>query len=125
MGHTHQEMIYTEKSGSDPDYTRIHGNQTPQQKTDTSYRYSTYTAGDHFLDPSVRYIINAGSVGFHKNGSPHASYCLFDPDSYQLIYRHVRYDLEGLLDKLKSLDLAIDIDRFIAKYFPIDKLWAV
>ncbi len=125
VGHTHQEMIYAEKPNGDQDYTRIHGNQTPQKKTDTAYRHSTYTAGDHFLDPAVRYIINAGSVGFHKSGSPHASYCLFDPKSWRLIYRHVRYDLEGLLDKLKKLGLTSDIGRFVAKYLPIDKLWAV
>jgi len=56
----------------------------------------------HWLEPQdfaaeahKRYIVNVGSVGQPRDGDVRASYCLFDDDLGQVLFRQVPFDLEA------------------------------
>ncbi len=114
VGHTHKEVIYsTSDKGFEIDILK-----------DRITNRESHELFALNLHPKRKYIINVGSVGFHKGGDPYASYCLYDPNTRRIVFRRVLYDMERFIEKLKLLDLPLDVERFIAKYLPIDKLWA-
>ncbi len=51
------------------------------------------TPGKIFLDRSWHYLINPGSVGQPRGGSPEAAYAIFDDQDFSIQYRSVPYDV--------------------------------
>jgi predicted phosphodiesterase len=48
-------------------------------------------------------VINPGSIGMPKDGSPHGSYAVIEDD--QVLFRRVAYNPEPMIARLRSLDL--------------------
>lgn len=62
------------------------------------------------LDPEVKYLANAGSVGQPRDGNPLASYAIYDSDAHKVIYRRVAYDFDTTSKKI----MEIGLDSFTA-----------
>ena len=52
------------------------------------------------LDPEASYIVNVGSVGQPRDGTPEAKYCLWDTEAGRLKIRFVPYDYRKTQAKL-------------------------
>ena len=52
------------------------------------------------IDPTQKYFINTGSVGQPRDGDWRASYCIYDLDHRQVIFRRVEYDLKTAQKKI-------------------------
>lgn len=50
------------------------------------------------------YLINPGSVGQPRDRSPQASYLLFNPENYKMLYRKIPYNIELTIEKMKDLN---------------------
>lgn len=57
------------------------------------------------LEPDVRYVVNAGSVGQPRDGDPRACYVIWDTDADTLEFRRVEYDVEAAADKIYDAGL--------------------
>jgi diadenosine tetraphosphatase ApaH/serine/threonine PP2A family protein phosphatase len=55
------------------------------------------------LDPSVKYIINLGSVGQPRDGDPRSSYVLFDQQAGTVEWRRVTYDIDSSVKKIEAM----------------------
>lgn len=91
VGHTHVPMIW--------------------QCTDEGIISSVEKIGSDmvYLDPSRRYIINPGSVGQPRHGSPDASYLILDDDSLTATFRAISYDVAATQDKIYDAMLPIPL----------------
>ncbi len=61
----------------------------------------------HWLDPrdfqieeGKRYIVNAGSVGQPRNGDVRASYCIYDSELSDVLFRQVPFDIDAFREDL-------------------------
>ena len=71
---------------------------------------------DFELEPEKRYFLNAGSVGYPRDGDPRASYCIYDTQAQAVFWRRVPFDLDSYrttliqcgLNPARSHLLAID-----------------
>ena len=61
---------------------------------------------DFVLEEGKRYIVNAGSVGYPRDGDPRASYCLYDADEQVVRFRRVPFDYEALRLAAQAAGLA-------------------
>lgn len=84
-GHTHKPCIFK---------------QLPDGSIET---YKT-AQGELFLDEQ-RYVINAGSVGQPRNGSPLAHYVLYDTKLRKVTFRSVSYDVDLAAKKIREAGL--------------------
>ena len=50
---------------------------------------------DFEIEPGKRYFVNAGSVGYPRDGDPRASYCLYDTEARAVFWRRVPFDLDS------------------------------
>jgi predicted phosphodiesterase len=57
------------------------------------------------LNPDLKYIINAGSVGQPRDGSSDAKYVIFDNEKYTLEVRFVPYDVADTINKIHEAGL--------------------
>jgi predicted phosphodiesterase len=95
IGHTHLPMIW--------EYTQV-GLVRPAEIT--SLRVT--------LDPTRRYIINPGSVGQPRYGSPEASYILLDDQALTVEFRFVDYDVATAQDKIYDARLPLPLAERLA-----------
>jgi predicted phosphodiesterase len=56
--------------------------------------------GTHILDPAKKYIINAGSVGQPRDGTPEAKFLLYDTTARRLTVRARQYPFEKTQGKI-------------------------
>ncbi|MDD2605405.1 MAG: metallophosphoesterase family protein [Desulfobacteraceae bacterium] len=52
------------------------------------------------LDAALRYIVNVGSVGQPRDGTPEAKYVLWEPERHRLVCRSVPYAYGSAADKI-------------------------
>ena len=69
------------------------------------------------LNPRFKYVINAGSVGQPRDGTPHAKYVVVDTVKNTLEVRYVSYDYEKTAEKIIRAGLP---SAFAAKLMPMD-----
>ena len=63
-------------------------------------------------EPSVRYVINPGSIGQPRDGDPRASCAILDEETHTLTIRRVAYDIATAQRKIRAAGLpAIFADR--------------
>lgn len=92
VGHTH-ELSHVEYDGK-------------------QVRVSCPVRGLTRLDPALRHIVNAGSVGQPRDGNNNAKYVLFDPQALALEVRFIPYDFEKTARRIIELGFpAIFADR--------------
>ena len=66
------------------------------------------------LQPARRYIINPGSVGQPRYGSPAASYVLLDVQALTVEFRFVTYDVAAAQDKIYDAMLPLPLAERLA-----------
>ena len=49
------------------------------------------------------WVVNPGSVGFPADGDPQASYAILDTKTRQIAFGRVKYDIDGVILKLRNL----------------------
>jgi diadenosine tetraphosphatase ApaH/serine/threonine PP2A family protein phosphatase len=49
------------------------------------------------------WVVNPGSVGFPADGDPRASYAILDTKTRQIAFGRVKYDIDGVMSKLRNL----------------------
>jgi predicted phosphodiesterase len=57
------------------------------------------------IDPSCAYLINPGSVGQPRDGSPHAAFAIYDPDQGHVTYCRTTYDVDRAQQKIRDAGL--------------------
>ncbi len=57
------------------------------------------------LKKRSKYVINVGSTGQPRDGTPEAKYCLFDTEKDRIEFRKVPYDFRKTIKKIKDLGL--------------------
>nr|HMQ21277.1 metallophosphoesterase [Planctomycetota bacterium] len=50
-------------------------------------------------------IVNIGSVGQPRDGDPRASYVTYDPDSGEVAFHRIAYDVEATMAKIRASEL--------------------
>ncbi len=78
FGHTHMKVIFVETDGP----LTLNEDWLP-------------------LNPDKLYLANPGSVGQPRDREQFASYAIFDPGKYQIIFRKVEYDIEKVIRKMQ------------------------
>jgi predicted phosphodiesterase len=86
-GHTHHAALYTREAG----FALAHG------------------PSDYGLPARGHCLINPGSVGQARDGEPLASYALLDTGRRRVSFRHVTYDYETTLRKLRAAKLVAQV----------------
>lgn len=82
VGHTHDPIVYRETGTINP----VWGEPIK-------------------LEPDVRYVVNAGSVGQPRDRDPRACYVIWDMEVDTLEFRRVEYDVEGAAQKIYDAGL--------------------
>ncbi len=63
------------------------------------------------VNPTYKYVVNAGSVGQPRDGNPMASYCIYDTKMKMIENKRVRYDVAAAQQKI----LAAGLPEFLAQ----------
>jgi len=87
-GHTHIPLIFSMNSET--------------KETDT---IRMPISGKIYLESSVKYIINAGSVGQPRDNDPRSSYLVFDNAELSVEYYRVEYDINSVQLKMRDVGL--------------------
>jgi diadenosine tetraphosphatase ApaH/serine/threonine PP2A family protein phosphatase len=87
LGHTHIQMFISH------DVAKRGGPATPPQD------------GDTLRLASGRYIVNPGSVGQPRDNDPRAAFALFDPDTGEITFRRVAYDIADTQAQMEAAGL--------------------
>lgn len=87
-GHTHVPVIFV-KHGSLVERVDL-------PKRGESFKLAAF---------GYRYFINVGSVGQPRDGNPRSSYVIYRPDSKEVEFRRVSYDIETAADKVRKAGL--------------------
>lgn len=90
VGHTHVPMIFRSIAGS----TEIQALSPPVD--------APIALGN---DQDVRVIINPGSVGQPRDGDPRASYAVLEPETGDLTFHRVSYDIDATQDRMREFGL--------------------
>ncbi|HDI59530.1 MAG TPA: metallophosphoesterase [Desulfobacteraceae bacterium] len=61
---------------------------------------SGLSPGPTLLDPGLRHIVNVGSVGQPRDGTPEAKYVIWEPRPHRLVCRSVPYPYGSAADKI-------------------------
>ena len=93
FGHTHLQGAFSAE-GARGDTTR------PQYKT-----VGRSETVEFRLKPSVRYLINPGSVGQPRDGDWRAAFALFDTETQILTFCRTPYNLKAAQDRILAADL--------------------
>lgn len=72
--------------------------------------------GRYRLNPTQKYIINAGSVGQPRDGDPRASYAIFDGETIQ--FRRIKYDHNKTMKKILNTQ---ELDKRLADRLTLGK----
>jgi predicted phosphodiesterase len=62
-----------------------------------------------------RYLVNPGSVGQPRDGDPRAAYALFDPDTREIEFRRLAYDVKQTQCQMQEEDLPPSLIARLAK----------
>ena len=57
------------------------------------------------IEIGKKYFINTGSVGQPRDGNPMASYCIFCPESKEVFFRRVAYDIAAAQTRIRAAGL--------------------
>lgn len=57
------------------------------------------------IELGKKYFINTGSVGQPRDGNPQASYCIFCPESKEVLFKRVVYDIAAAQTKIRAAGL--------------------
>jgi predicted phosphodiesterase len=57
------------------------------------------------IELGKKYFINTGSVGQPRDGNPLASYCIFCPESKEVLFKRVVYDIAAAQTKIRAAGL--------------------
>ncbi len=79
FGHTHMKVVFIETEGA-----------------------LTITDKWMELNPNRIYIINPGSVGQPRDKEQFASYLIFDPIKYRILYRKITYNIDNTIKKMQK-----------------------
>lgn len=86
----------------------------------TRLRKKNAGPGRYALDPDKKYIINAGSVGQPRDGSPKAKFVLYDTVTHQLTVKAVTYPFEKTQEKIIAAGIPrIYADRLAIRADPL------
>jgi diadenosine tetraphosphatase ApaH/serine/threonine PP2A family protein phosphatase len=85
VGHTH-ELDLVSWDGASPNFHGLREGTVP-------------------LDPGLRYIVNAGSVGQPRDGDNRAKYVIWDDQTRTLEVRFVDYDVGAVVRKIRAAGL--------------------
>lgn len=69
---------------------------------DQTTSHQRLTTDQLLLAPELRHLINIGSVGQPRDGSPLAKYILFDPETKSIEIRRLPYDVERTIRGLRA-----------------------
>ncbi|HTC22450.1 MAG TPA: metallophosphoesterase family protein [bacterium] len=78
-------------------FGHVHKPFIAEQKKDGSVRILPET--DYQLQKDCRYLVNVGSVGQPRDGSPQTCYVMYDTSSQKLSIRRIDYDYETTVKK--------------------------
>jgi diadenosine tetraphosphatase ApaH/serine/threonine PP2A family protein phosphatase len=59
------------------------------------------------IDPECAYLLNPGSVGQPRDGSPRAAFALYDPEARLVTYCRTEYDVVRAQKKIREAGLPI------------------
>lgn len=82
FGHTHIACMFVEEENEVMGYG-LEGNE-----------------GELQMDPSIRYLINPGSVGQPRDGDPRAAFVIFDGDLRTVAWHRVEYDVQRARERI-------------------------
>jgi diadenosine tetraphosphatase ApaH/serine/threonine PP2A family protein phosphatase len=69
---------------------------------------------DVALNSGQRYYVNPGSVGQPRDGTPKASYMIYDTDVHKISLKRSEYDTESVKKKILKAKLPFDLaDRVV------------
>lgn len=57
------------------------------------------------IELGKKYFVNTGSVGQPRDGNPMSSYCIFYPESQQICFRRVAYDVSAAQSRIRAASL--------------------
>ena len=57
------------------------------------------------VEPSMRYIVNVGSVGQPRDGDARAAYCVYDTDTESVNIKRVEYAVDEAQKKIRDAGL--------------------
>jgi len=117
-GHTHKPSayLYTKEkrniSASVYIPTDQFDNRLMLVERESMERHETF---DVSLKPGQRYYINAGSVGQPRDGTPKASYMIYDTEAKQASLKKAEYNTEIVKKKVLKATLPFDLAERIVK----------
>jgi diadenosine tetraphosphatase ApaH/serine/threonine PP2A family protein phosphatase len=76
---------------------------------DDQYRHYYSIDEEIQLTPGKCYLINPGSIGQPRDRNPMASYCEYDTDLHQLVFRRYEYDIESTIHAIIEKGLPEDL----------------
>ena len=66
---------------------------------------SRFDPQDFKLTPGRKYFINVGSVGQPRDGDPRASYVIYDPQTKEVRFRRLNYDIVAAQERIRRAGL--------------------
>jgi diadenosine tetraphosphatase ApaH/serine/threonine PP2A family protein phosphatase len=66
------------------------------------------------LEPSVRYLVNAGSVGQPRDGDPRAAFAVYDSQALSLVLRRVHYPVDAAQRRVLAAGLPTSLANRLA-----------
>jgi len=70
-----------------------------------SSRVQEVKADSVVIEPGMKYFINAGSVGQPRDGDWRASYCIYDKEKNEIVFRRLEYDIKTAQNKILAAGL--------------------
>jgi predicted phosphodiesterase len=117
-GHTHKPVayLYTKEKRNVSASVFIPADQFDNRllliERESMERIETF---DVSLNPGQRYYINPGSVGQPRDGTPKASYMIYDTLAKQVSLKKVAYNTEAVKKKILKAGLPFDLAERIVK----------
>lgn len=68
-----------------------------------------HTHIQHKAEIDGRLIVNPGSVGQPRDGTPSAAYAILDPENKRVEFRRVEYDINQVISKVESVGLPTEV----------------
>jgi len=100
LGHTHYVMLFSQVIEKGTQYFGV------QQKEIITHRIGMKIPKIETLENGIRYVVNVGSVGQPRDGSPEAKYFIFDTEKNSLEFIKVKYNFEKTMEKMESMNLS-------------------
>lgn len=117
-GHTHcpAAYLYKNKDDNKTAFVFIPADQFDNRlmliERESSLRLEEF---DIIMDPDHRYYINPGSVGQPRDGTPKASYMIYDTDKQKVTLKRSEYNTEAVKEKIINAKLPRELANRIVK----------